>query len=334
MRIHITRLNGILGAAGFAQHRVAQVAHGLGYVEMGLYKIPEFLDDDNEQNHRLDGIISSLRSGDVVIMQYPTWNGGRYEEAFMKHIKGYKDCKLVVWVQDVEALQMDPERTYLKYQTGVLSRADVLILPSKQMYQVLVEAGLKIPEERIVYQKIWDYPTECLIEEHTFEKKMVFTGDPKRFSFVNSYKLSTPIELYAEKDIEKRFDQNVIHKGYKEGMEFFIETAKSGFGLVWCNDDYFQQYYCMNQPYKLGVFLAQGLPVVIRKGTAQEDFIREQGLGLLVESLEEADEKIQTMTETEYQRLCQNVKKVQRLITKGIYTQQILVDAVICAYEH
>ena len=142
------------------------------------------------------------------------------------------------------------------------------------------------------------------------------------------------MELYAERDIEKRFDQNVIYKGYKEGMEFFIESAKGGFGLVWADDDYFQQYYCMNQPYKLGVFLAQGLPVVIRKGTAQEDFIREQGLGLLVESLEEADEKIQTMTETEYQNLCQNVKKVQRLITKGIYTQQILVDAVICAYEH
>ena len=333
MELHITRLNGIGGAAGFAQSQVAKVAHGLGFREMGVYKIPEFVDDDNELNHRMDGIISSLSQKDVVVFQYPSWCGDRYEKSLLWHIKAYPGAKAIIFLQDIEPLQLDPERTTLPVILETLNIADGMILPSPKMFEVLKEAGLRIPESKIAYQQVWDYPTENVIREHSFLKELLFPGEPRRFPFLNSYEGKTPIRLYSSTDLQQRKGQNVVWQGLFTQRDLFFEMGKGGFGLVWSDEDYFGRYYCMNQPYKLGCFLAAGIPVVIRKGTSQEEWIKRNKLGLVVSSLEEADDIIQNMDETTYMEYCRGVEKVQSLSVRGLYTQRALTEAVIRVTE-
>lgn len=73
--------------------------------------------------------------------------------------------------------------------------------------------------------------------------------------------------------------------------------------------------------------------MVLRKGSVHTDFINENGLGYVVESLEEADELVQNTSDEKYQQMIQNVAKFQPLLLNGVYTQRLLLDAVIQVME-
>ena len=89
----------------------------------------------------------------------------------------------------------------------------------------------------------------------------------------------------------------------------------------------------MNQPYKLGTNLAAGIPVIVRKGCANEDFVVKNGLGFAVDTLEEADRIVQSISEEEYQKLYSNVGNIQKLILDGAYTRKTLQEAIITVLE-
>ena len=102
---------------------------------------------------------------------------------------------------------------------------------------------------------------------------------------------------------------------------------------MWSDEEYFKRYYSWNQPNKLGFNLAAGIPVVIRNGSVHTQFIKNNGLGYVVESLEEADELVQNTSDEKYQQMIQNVAKFQPLLLNGVYTQRLLLDAVIQVME-
>lgn len=109
--------------------------------------------------------------------------------------------------------------------------------------------------------------------------------------------------------------------------------SKGGFGLVWSDDEYFDRYYSMNQPYKLGTNLAAGIPVIVKRGCVHEKFVERNGLGYAVDTLDEADKLVQSITDAEYIKLYHNVKNIQKLILDGAYTRKTLQDAIIEVLE-
>ena len=112
------------------------------------------------------------------------------------------------------------------------------------------------------------------------------------------------------------------------------ELSKGGFGLVWSDDEYFDRYYSMNQPYKLGTNLAAGIPVIVKRGCVHEKFVEGNGLGYAVDTLDEADKLVQSITDAEYIELYHNVKNIQKLILDGAYTRKTLQDAIIEVLEN
>ena len=110
--------------------------------------------------------------------------------------------------------------------------------------------------------------------------------------------------------------------------------SKGGFGLVWSDDEYFDRYYSMNQPYKLGTNLAAGIPVIVKRGCVHEKFVERNGLGYAVDTLDEADKLVQSITDAEYIELYRNVKNIQKLILDGAYTRKTLQDAIIEVLEN
>lgn len=332
MNIHITKLNNLGGTATIAQDRVARIAHDLGYKEMGIsyYHLqPDFI---KEIGSRLDGIIASLYYGDVVIFQYPSWIGPNYDSCFAGKIKSYANTKLIIFVQDLQYLMFGSEKLILDWEVDTLNKADVLILPSPAIYDFLRENGLK--QKEVVYQTIWDMPSETCFLEHSCKKQFLFTGNFQRFPFLKDYHGKTPIVHFDYSRPGRQEDASYEWKGYLESEKLMHELSKGGFGLVWSDEEYFQRYYSINQPYKLGVNLAAGIPVIIRKGSVHEEFIVKNGIGFAAASLEEADEMIQSISEEAYRKLYDNVRNIQTLLLNGAYTRKALQDAVIKAQEN
>ena len=332
MRIHISNLYGLSAgsATTAAMQSVTKVASEFARnvgMEISIYRYPCEVDSDKELSKRLDGIISSVSVGDVVILQLPTWNDARFEEYLIRKLKVYKTT-LILFIHDVVPLQFGAEKEKLQRAVAMYNQADVLILPSKAMHDRLVEAGLTV--EKICYQTMFDYVVDANLDKHAFVRKMIFTGSPKRFPFINQYQGTTPIDLYGLDQADQ--NSNTIYRGQRMGEALLWEMSKGGYGLVWAEDNQYE-YYKMNLPFKVTTFLAAGIPLIIRRGIHVEDFVTKNQIGIVVDSLAEADQIVQVLTKEQYGRLLENVKKVQFLITHGYYTRKVLVDAIVMAVE-
>lgn len=333
MNVHMTNIHNIGGTASLAQEGVMQVAKQLGFQEMGMLRRDFKEDYWNTIRHQQDGIIASLYYDDIVIFQYPSWNGTDYDGEFVRKVKLYRGTKLIIFVHDLQKLMFDSEEAVLNAEVAILNRADLLILPSEKMYAYLTGHGLsrKIP---VLYQKIWEVPGYPRFTSHTFQKRFLFTGNYDRFPFLKDYHGQTPVEQYDGQKPERADDASFQWKGFCEPYRLMQELARGGFGLVWCDKEYFDRYYSLNQPHKLGFDLAAGIPVVLREGSVHSDFVRDNGLGYVVRSLQEADEKVQQASEEEYAAMIKNIARYQELLLHGAYTKKLLLDAVIQVVEN
>ena len=304
MKTHITTLNNMAGTASLAHRRVLKVAQSIGCHEMGLSFYHLKPDYAKEIDKRLDGIIAPLNYGDIVIFQYPSWIGVNYDESFVNKIKSYRDTKLIIFVQDIQKLMFDSEQAILDMEIKTLNKADLLILPSKKMHRYLKENGLD--EKPVIYQTIWDMPSDICFVDHAVTRCFHFAGNYNRFPFLAEYHGKTPIYQYDANKPDRENDDSFCWRGYFEQEKLMHELSKGGFGLVWSDDEYFDRYYSMNQPYKLGT----------------------------VDTLDEADKLVQSITDAEYIKLYHNVKNIQKLILDGAYTRKTLQDAIIEVLEN
>ncbi|MBQ1979529.1 MAG: galactofuranosyltransferase, partial [Alistipes sp.] len=136
---------------------------------------------------------------------------------------------------------------------------------------------------------------------------------------------------------------NLYGNGFKTedatGSEYFnylgfvpsdelIATAQGDFGLVWdghsldgCEGD-LGEYLKYNNPHKTSLYLRCGVPVILWRQAALADFVEEHGIGLVVDSLRELDERLAALTEEEYLAMRQKVATVSQRIAEGRYIQE------------
>lgn len=329
MGIHITSINNMAAVVRETQNNISDIAHGLGWKEMGIYAYPVHTDTDNDLSHRLDGIIASLQINDIAMIQYPTWNGHRFDQALAEKLKLYAR-KLIIFVQDITVMLLGRQEEVaeaVQRDIAIFEMADLLILASPKLYETLQGYGLK--NKNVMYQKIWDFPTHQLLTDHAPIRRMVFTGGEN----LNYYTGKTPIHQFSVQTYDRTPETNVIRHEFMEREALLRELAKGGFGLVFADDALFYRYDCMNQPYKLASYLAAGLPVVVRKGCAHENFVKEQKIGFVVESVEEADSLISALTDEEIMAYYRRVAEIQYLITTGAYTRSLLAESVLRVME-
>ncbi len=324
MKVHITNLYGQSdrSVAQIAQNMTAEIARQLGYRELGIYNYPVEADSASELQTRIDGIISSLGYGDVVIFQVPTWNDMAFDEKFINTIRAYLGVKVVIYVHDVLPLMFASNRYLMSRVIAMYNLADVIILPSENMLDVLREEGLTV--EKTIIQGMWDHPTTVPIEAAAFKKEILFPGNPERFEFIKNWQSSVPLRMFTGS--QTQIDGNVINEGWYYEDALVNEMSKGGFGLIWYNEDVdYNKLYC---PYKLGAYMAAGIPVFIQRGMSNQELIESNNLGFIVDSLDDVTKKIEAMTAEDYQIMVKDVRHFANLIRNGFFTRKLLTDAV------
>ena len=119
--------------------------------------------------------------------------------------------------------------------------------------------------------------------------------------------------------------------GWKTDEEMLLKLSRGGFGLVWTthqNEEQNIDYYSMNVSYKLSTYLAAGIPVIIPATLSNSDFIVEQGLGFVVDNLEEASNLVEQLSEEAYLQMCSRVGYFSFLLSQGFFAKQFLLQAV------
>ena len=98
--------------------------------------------------------------------------------------------------------------------------------------------------------------------------------------------------------------------------------------MLWYKNEYWHQYMRYNNTTKLSTYLVAGIPVIVPRGISNQYIIEGNHLGLVVDSLEEAIEKVQNITEQEYQEYAYHVRKFAILLRDGYLTRKLLTEAV------
>lgn len=328
MNVYITRINGInlniMETAAYIQFQTAEIAYEIGYREMGIYHYDANGESVESRRSRFDGMIAGLRADDVVICQFPTWNGLEFEKALVNHIKVYC-CHVVIFIHDIVALMYENNRYLLKETVDMYNQAKVLIVPSYAMKEFLLENGVRA-DMKFVIQEIWDYTTEInFAGAPKLKKEIHFAGDLGRFLFPHHWDYHIPLKIYTDMPCKGK---NVQLMGWMHPNVLLLELAKGGFGLLWPGSDYMHEYMRYNNNTKLSTYLAAGIPAIIPKGVSCQYLIEKNHLGLVVDSLEEAVERVENMTEQEYQEYIRHVDKFSWLLRKGYFTRKLLTEAV------
>lgn len=334
MRVHITNLNGqsFSSTAQKVQNKVTQVARErLNYNELGIYYYNVDTDSPAMLSSRLDGIIASVGLGDIVIFQFPTWNGNRFDEAFVRRLNNYRDLKKIFFVHDMPPLMFESNRCLLNRYIDLCNQADLIILPSENMADFLRAEGLKV--EKNIFHRMWDF--EVSIEKMPipqFRKKINFAGKPDlaKFEFVKKWAYDEVELAVTAEESSWTGGKNISFLGWFDNDTLLAHALRNngGFGLVWTNDPYCAEYMKMNANYKLSAYLAAGIPVIINNGLAVKDTIVRKNLGLAVDSLDEAVERICKMDEEQYNRMVTDIELFSNLLRQGYFTQKVLTDAV------
>lgn len=328
-KIHITNLYGMAGdsTAILAQNAVTEIARGLGYREIGIYYYNVASDSPSERSKRLDGIMASISFGDIVILQSPTWNGWEFDHEFVHKLKDLR-VQLVVFIHDVGPL-MFPSNAYLMPNyMAMYNQADVVIVPSEKMLQRLREQGLTV--EKVLIQGLWDHPHQLQLERPLFKRQLFFAGSLERFPDLQNWTYGTPLRVFANQE-KTNPHANLTIEGWRRDEALLLELSQGGFGLVWdtvSNSEENTDYYQLNASHKLSTYLTAGIPVIVPRSLSASHLIEERGLGFVVDSLEEADRRVQEITEGSYHEMLERVAGLSFLLKEGYITKKLLVDSI------
>jgi hypothetical protein len=302
-----------------------------GYQDYTLY----FSDNSSKVKYSLylvkeiSGFLFRIKKGSIVGVQYPILNN--VFKYFIKIAK-LKNISFFCVIHDIESLRLGGKDTMLVAREAAnFNHYDCLIVHNTAMLHWLKDKGVIT---KMIPLTLFDYLADENILQHNkneaFSYSIVFAGNLAKSAFV--YQLSKIPEwqfhLYGPNfSSEKAHQSNVKWQGEFAPDEVVFKLEGS-FGLIWDGDsvngcdEIFGNYLQYNNPHKLSLYLAAGIPVIAPVHSAIAKLIKEHAIGILIESL--YDLKNLRISKGEYEILKNNCKDLQRKVITGSFFAKAL----------
>jgi hypothetical protein len=269
-----------------------------------------------------------VKNGDVIFINYP--NNNVYVNFLFMLRKFYK-IKLVAIIHDLDSLRKLRNR-----DAEYLPKFDGLISHNKVMSNHLSGLTNHIITSLDIFDYVLNsYPNENFSLEQDTIRELVYVGNLtyKKSSFIYDY--SGKLDVWGNGfDASHAEGKKIVHKGVfdpNSPINVYEEYKdKLVFGLVWDGDSalscsgLYGQYLKFNNPHKTSFYLSQNLPILIWKEAALASFILEHGCGMVIDSLEDAKNKIDNISIEEYTLLKQNAQKIGDKIRSGAFLSAAL----------
>lgn len=283
----------------------------------------------------------SLNSGDVLVVQLPL---SEHTLEFGAAIAGLrrKGVITIAVIHDLEKLRnmkvhntirawKGHVRNFLE-ETWALKNFSKIIVHNDKMLELMVMMGY--PREQFVSLKIFDY----IIKEEVETEKV---GDPEGVIIAGNllesksgyvYKLPgderVKFSLYGVNYTGTNNNNTEYNGAFSPDVLPFVLCGK--YGLVWDGSEAYTcggihgEYLRINNPHKTSLYLAAGIPVIIWEQAALADFIKDHGVGICVNSLDEIAMAISAVNGEEYERMRCNAAKISRKLRSGEFLKTAL----------
>lgn len=319
-------------ATSKAKDDVAYFLRSEGYSTIELPKFSGRIEKLLKTNNRITSNFKELQAGDIFLMQYPSYLGYRFERKLISYLKK-RGVILIALVHDLDSIRLTDRRKQrtLSEEIFELNQMACVITSNSKMDTLLKDKGLSVPT---VVLGIFDYQHDELINRSLkFEPKIVYAGNLNKAEFINDYPINgVQFDIYGNISKSKALPANIKYFGSYPATKIMNEFD-GGFGLVWDGQSShhikgpFGEYLAYNNPHKLSLFLSSGMPVVIWRGAALASFVRDNNVGILVDSLDELPSVLTTVNEEQYKKMMLNSQKIAKKLVNGEYIKSAVTRA-------
>lgn len=301
----------------------------IGFRELFLSRYVNY----NDENWRSEilGMISTVRRGDVVIYQTPTYAVPEVEAAVVELVHN-QQAKLVAFVHDVEYLRF-PQWYDASNNLQFLKSFDALIVGTKAIAERLRQDGVDIP---MIPSGPWAYQQPIAYRTPQFSHTLHYAGNLVEWKagFLQNVDPALHIKVYGSADgepnlpVQPAASVELLGSYHQEELGLALND---GFGLIWDADryDHFADYSKLCMSHKFSLYLSLGLPIVTYADSAIGQYVKDNGLGLVVDSLQALPAALAAVDEAQYAALVDHIKPFSDLIRHGRHNQLAALQAVL-----
>lgn len=323
-----TEISDVKTAASKARIDVSEILTVEGYQKLHL---PVKMTLKNIWQFR-KSLYNMARGSASVVMEYPFKQRKRmYIVYFLCKLKG---IKLYGIIHDILALRF---HSSAKRDVAILRLFDGLVSHNYFMTDWLRAQGYNKP---IVNLNVFDY---LLRDSQTFNEsnfsnnmKILYAGnlayDKSTFIYHQDLNKLEKVDMHlfgVNFDRERINGSKIAYKGvFNPGSPDLPE--KYHFGLIWDGnsldtcDGMAGEYTRYNNPHKLSLYLALGLPVIVWKEAAIAKFVLENNVGIALGSLNELKQIDKVVSEESYQNYINNISDISAKVRKGHFLSAAL----------
>lgn len=288
--------------------------------------------------------LKGLGKGDTLIIHSP--NSEKFI-AFAGMIRRLhkRGCRIITITFELETFFMMDYRRFAKIKRSASKRteailfnvSDAVVVHNDVMKRRLMGAGFD--GNKMFPVGVMDYLRDDLLQTDTSgrigkEKPVIYAGHLTSEKSTFEYKLPQGFRcnLYGP-DYTGPVNGDVQYKGVYDPVEL-MDIMEGSFGLVWEGDSVdgctgaYGDYLTFNNPHKIALYLASGIPVIVWKGAAMADFVRNEKCGLTADSLREVPGLISSLDESQYEEMRNNACRVGNDMRKGVHIRNAVENAL------
>ncbi|MCI2172561.1 hypothetical protein [Schleiferilactobacillus perolens] len=326
--------NPTMDATSASKEDVATIGRQVNYEWLNIFVYNGAYESDQALFSRIDGITAAVTAGDLVVYQYPTLNGPRFENLFIDRMNS-RGVNVVIFVHDVELLR-GSNVAMLKFdEYSFFNKAAALIVHNPIMAAALQKHGVTKPMVPLYMFDVIDDSQP----QNKPSRQLVFAGNINKSPFLGDWPYHTPIKVFGMAsfgDIRSKLENNprVDYRGalYRDKLN---EAIGNGLGLVWdvnTPQGNYATYAQYNNPYKLSFYLSHAIPVILSHNAAPAKFITENHLGFVLNELNDIDSLMDHLTDKELAEVTTNVLHLSTLLHSGYFTKRALLVAEQAVY--
>ncbi len=320
-------------AGNKAQKDINQIAEATGYMpvkyKISGRRIAQFLTKRNFWK-KLD----KIPANSMVLLQYPL--AGNLEPKLLEYTERRQDLHLILLLHDVDILRSSNNIAVQNLERNLLHRASKIIVHNHAMKQEMMKRVHDLNPDDLVEMELFDYI--CNLPENAGKQAVdknaiVVAGNLSKEKSGYVYKLgesagNLTFHLYGINFVEAEAKNAVYHGSFQP--EELPQKLEKGFGLVWdggelqeCSGS-FGEYLKYNNPHKLSLYVAAGMPVIVWSKAAVRKLVERENIGLVIDSVTDLDSKIANLSDEEYRLMMQNAMRLGEKVRQGYFTKRVL----------
>lgn len=242
----------------------------------------------------------------------------------------WKGCTTIAIVVDIDGWR-DDDTKLLEAEIKLLANFNFIIAHNKPMRLQLLQYIKKVP---ILSIEVFDYAATDKHRIRQLTHTICVAANFKKATFVHKLNSITQLQfnLYGSGlNAHLLKQQQHIHAIGSFNHIELVEKLEGSFGLVWDGDsiDTCSAYYQINNPHKLSLYLAAGMPLIVWYKSPFAAIVQQQRLGFAINNLYEIPTILNAITNDQYRLMLDNIERYRAKVVTGFFIKNAMLTILL-----